>query len=279
MQTEEDEAFEINEQYSHSNDRPLSVEEFELLKVLGKGSYGKVMLCKKKDDPSRTLYAMKTLRKAALIKRGQLAHTRCERKILQDLHCPFLTHLAYSFQTKDKLYMIMEFMSGGELFFWLKRDRKFTETRTRLYVAEITLAIGALHAANIVYRDLKPENILLDSNGHIKLTDFGLAKDKITGAGAEGGTTTFCGTPEYLAPEILGQPAGHGKAVDWWALGTILHEFICGLPPFFDTNVQRMYTKILNEPLRFPKGVVISEAAKELVRGLLERNIMERVGL
>jgi serum/glucocorticoid-regulated kinase 2 len=175
--------------------------------------------------------------------------------------------------------MVLEYMPGGELFYWLKKDKKFSEVRARLYTAEITLALEALHAANIVYRDLKPENILLDAEGHIKLTDFGLAKDNITGPGAEGGTKTFCGTPEYLAPEIL-ENTGHGKAVDWWALGTLLYEMVAGLPPFYDNNVQRMYHKILHEPLRFPKPeqTSMSEPLKALVRGLLERKISGRTG-
>lgn len=247
--------------------------------MLGKGSFGKVMLVKKKDDPTGTLYAMKTLRKAALVKRNQLAHTSTERFILQNINCPFLVHLVFAFQTPDKLYMVLDYMGGGELFFWLKKDRKFSEPRSRLYAAEITVAIEALHGADIVYRDLKPENILLDNAGHLRLTDFGLAKGGITGAGAEGGTKTFCGTPEYLAPEIL-ENKGHGKAVDWWALGTLLYEMLTGLPPYYDTNVQRMYHKILHEPLRFPKGEgrQMSEEAKDLLRGLLERKVSGRIG-
>mmetsp|Transcript_22847 Transcript_22847/g.45946 ORF Transcript_22847/g.45946 Transcript_22847/m.45946 type:complete len:401 (-) Transcript_22847:675-1877(-) len=264
--------------YSHFNNK-LVITDFDLLKVLGKGSFGKVMLVKKKDDPSGTLYALKTLRKAALVKRNQLAHTSTERHILQNIHCPFLVHLAFAFQTPDKLYMVLDFMAGGELFFWLKKDRKFSENRCRLYTAEITAALDALHSADIVYRDLKPENILLDATGHLRLTDFGLAKGGITGPGMEGGTKTFCGTPEYLAPEIL-ENKGHGKAVDWWALGTLLYEMLTGLPPFYDTNVQRMYHKILHEPLRFPKseGRQLSEDARDLIRGLLDRKVAARKG-
>lgn len=127
---------------------------------MGKGSFGKVMLVKKKEDPSETLYAMKTLRKAALVKRNQLAHTSTERAILQDINCPFLVHLIYAFQTPEKLYMVIDYMAGGELFFWLKKDRRFSEQRSKLYAAEITLALEALNNADIIYRDLKPENIL-----------------------------------------------------------------------------------------------------------------------
>ena len=144
------------------------------------------MLVKKKGDDAQHLYAMKTLRKAALIKRNQLAHTSTERTILQKIKCPFLVHLIFAFQTTDKLYMVLDYMAGGELFFWLKKDRKFSEPRVQLYTAEITIALEALHAADIVYRDLKPENILLDSVGHLRLTDFGLAKGGITGYGSEG---------------------------------------------------------------------------------------------
>jgi len=127
---------------------------------LGKGSFGKVMLVKKNDDETKTLYAMKTLRKAALVKRNQVAHTGTERTILQNINSPFLVHLAYAFQTADKLYMVIDYMVGGELFNWLKKEKKFSENRCKLYAAEIALALEALHSANIVYRDLKPENIL-----------------------------------------------------------------------------------------------------------------------
>lgn len=271
------EDYDIDDQFSKANDKPLTIDDFELLKVLGKGSFGKVMLVKKSDDPNGTLYALKTLRKAALAKRKQLAHTATERIILESIRNPFLVHLVYAFQTPDKLYMVLDYMAGGELFFWLKKDRRFSEPRSKLYAAEITSAIEAMHSVNIIYRDLKPENILIDSAGHLRLTDFGLAKGNITGPGAEGGTKTFCGTPEYLAPEIL-ENKGHGKAVDWWSLGTLLFEMVCGLPPFYDTNVQRMYHKILHSPLKFPQNREMSKGLKDLLKGLLERKVADRVG-
>lgn len=144
----------------HSYDSKLSINDFDLLKVLGKGSFGKVMLVKRKGAKEDKLYAMKTLRKAALVKRNQVAHTSTERYILENISCPFLVHLQYAFQTPDKLYMVLDYMGGGELFFWLKRDKKFSENRAKLYAAEISIAIHALHCADIIYRDLKPENIL-----------------------------------------------------------------------------------------------------------------------
>ena len=159
-----------------------------------------------------------------------------------------------------------DFCSGGELFFWLKRDRVFSQARARLYVAELILAIEHLHSLDVVYRDLKPENILLDGDGHIKLTDFGLSKMYVSGAGPENGTTTFCGTPEYLAPEVL-QNEGHGKAVDWWSLGTLLYEMMAGLPPFYDTNIESMYEKILNAELRFPAH--FQPDTRSLLEGML----------
>mmetsp|Transcript_26841 Transcript_26841/g.31658 ORF Transcript_26841/g.31658 Transcript_26841/m.31658 type:complete len:392 (+) Transcript_26841:19-1194(+) len=265
----------IDERFSSNQGKPLTVDEFNLIKVLGRGSFGKVMLCRKKDEgPEGPLYAMKTLRKQALVKRNQLLHTQTERNILQNIQHPFLVNLRFAFQTGDKLYMVLEYMGGGELFHWLKQHRKFSEARGKLYAAEICLALEALHTRDIIYRDLKPENILLDLEGHLRITDFGLSKDNIMGAGAAGGTKTFCGTPEYLAPEIL-ENKGHGKAVDWWSFGTLVYEMICGLPPFYDTNVQRMYQKILSAPLKFPS--FLSKEAKDCLNGLLQRPVESRL--
>lgn len=271
------------EAFSHYNNK-LKIQDFELLKVLGKGSFGKVMLVRRCDDKcpdgeEDTLYALKTLRKATLIARNQLAHTSTERLILREIYSPFLVHLMYAFQTADKLYMVLDYVGGGELFFWLRKEKRFSERRCRLYAAEIGLALDAMHKENIVYRDLKPENVLLNSVGHVKLTDFGLAKGEVYSADGERGTKTFCGTPEYLAPEII-ENKGHGIAVDWWALGTLLYEMLLGLPPFYDTNIHKMYTKILHDPLRFPKAEnrQISNDAKDALRRFLERKIPLRLG-
>jgi len=247
----------------------VTKDDFELLTVIGKGSFGKVMQVRKKDDGK--IYAMKVLRKDTIIARKQVTHTKSEKNILMKIQHPFIVNLNYAFQTKDKLYMILDYINGGELFYHLKKEGRFAENRVKLYAAEIACALDHLHALDIVYRDLKPENILLDSEGHICITDFGLSK-KIE---SEEGTHTFCGTPEYLAPEVL-KGQGHGTAVDWWSLGTLLFEMFTGLPPFYAQNVNVMYTKILSGELRCPS--YISEQAKSLLEGLLTREPEKRLG-
>eukprot|EP00003_Mantamonas_plastica_P010729 TRINITY_DN201_c0_g1_i1.p2 TRINITY_DN201_c0_g1~~TRINITY_DN201_c0_g1_i1.p2 ORF type:complete len:289 (-),score=107.14 TRINITY_DN201_c0_g1_i1:1420-2286(-) len=195
-----------------------------------------------------------------------------ERAILQKIEHPFLVSLKYAFQTEDKLYMVLDYVNGGELFFHLQKEGKFEEERAKLYAAEIILGLEHLHSMDIIYRDLKPENILLDIEGHIKLTDFGLAKSAM---GVDDKTHTFCGTPEYLAPEIL-KEEGHGKAVDWWSLGTLLFEMMAGLPPFYSQNVNVMYENILSGELKFPKHM--SDDACDLLTKLLDRNPDSRLG-
>lgn len=165
------------------------------------------------------------MNKNRLKQEKQLSHTKTEREILEHIAHPFLVKLIYAFQTKEKLYMVMDFVNGGELFFHLRKDKRFSEERAKFYAAELFLALEHLHKHNIVYRDLKPENILMDAEGHIKLTDFGLAKVLTN---HDDRTHTFCGTPEYLAPEVLLQK-GHGKPVDWWSFGTTVYEMIVGI--------------------------------------------------
>jgi serine/threonine protein kinase len=214
---------------------------------------------------------MKVLRKEAIIARKQVAHTRAEKSILQKIQHPFIVRLHYAFQTKDKLYMILDYINGGELFYHLKKEGRFPEIRVKFYAAEIVCAMAHLHSLQIVYRDLKPENILIDMEGHICITDFGLSKE----INPNEGTHTFCGTPEYLAPEVL-KGQGHGVAVDWWSLGTLIYEMLTGLPPFYSQNINIMYQKILNGELRFPSYV--SADAQSLLEGLLTRDVEKRLG-
>ncbi|KAG0300851.1 AGC protein kinase Gad8 [Dissophora globulifera] len=249
---------------------PLTIDAFDLLKVIGKGSFGKVMQVRKRD--TSRIYAMKILRKAHIISRSEVNHTLAERTVLAQINNPFIVPLKFSFQSPEKLYLVLAFVNGGELFHHLQREGRFSEERSRFYAAELLCALECLHGFNVVYRDLKPENILLDYTGHIALCDFGLCKLGMTETET---TNTFCGTPEYLAPELLlGQ--GYTKTVDWWTLGVLLYEMLTGLPPFYDENIHEMYRKILQDELRFPDEV--SPDARSLLTALLTRDPNQRLG-
>ena len=286
--------------------KKYTADDFEMLKVLGKGAFGKVMLVKAKD--SGMIYAMKSLSKAVrrpwlppqaglwvahsarplaasdaprlspatqvLLERNEVVHTKTERKALEDTHHPFLIHLRFAFQTPTKLYLVMDYCNGGELFFHLKQAGRFEEPRARLYAAEIASALEHLHSRKIVYRDLKPENVLLDSEGHVRITDFGLAKDAME-LGDK--THTFCGTPDYLAPEII-KGAGHGRGVDWWSLGTMIYEMLGGLPPFYSENFNVMYDRILRKTLEFNPDDRFGSDARDLLTGLLQKSPELRLG-
>ena len=249
--------------FTNTAGKKVSTADFDVLTVIGKGSFGKVMQVRKKDTGE--IFAMKEMNKEVIERENLLEHTFAEKSILQKINHPFVVQLHYAFQTKDRLYLVLDFLSGGELFFHLSSVGKFDEWRAKFYCAEIALAIGHLHKLDIIYRDLKPENAVLDKDGHVCLTDFGLAKTNVREANAQ----TFCGTPEYLAPEFL-LGGGHGKAVDWWSLGVLLYEMLCGLPPFYSENVNEMYEFILTKPLEFPPDV--SPAAQDVLRQLLDRN-------
>jgi serum/glucocorticoid-regulated kinase 2 len=251
------------------SDEKVTADSFEFLKVLGRGSFGKVMLVQKKDTEG--IFAMKILKKKHLIDKHQVEHTKAERKILMSLQHPFLMQLRWAFQTDAKLYFILDFYKGGELFFHLKKMKRFSEEQARFFVSEVGLALGHLHSLDIIYRDLKPENILLDENGHICLTDFGLAKE----LGGDDLSKTFCGTPEYLAPEVIAS-VGHGKAVDWWSIGILLYELCVGIPPFYDQNVHSMYSKIQKAPLLIPSA--LSKEVKSVITKLLHRTPAKRLG-
>ncbi|KAI8628344.1 Pkinase-domain-containing protein [Xylariaceae sp. FL1651] len=262
----------IGVEYVENRAGKLKIEDFELLKVVGKGSFGKVMQVRKKD--TNRIYALKTIRKAHIISRSEVAHTLAERSVLAQINNPFIVPLKFTFQSPEKLYFVLAFVNGGELFHHLQKEQRFDVNRARFYTAELLCALECLHGFNVIYRDLKPENILLDYQGHIALCDFGLCKLDMKD---EDRTNTFCGTPEYLAPELLmGQ--GYNKTVDWWTLGVLLYEMLTGLPPFYDENTNEMYRKILSEPLHFPGADVVPPAAKDLLSKLLNRKPEERLG-
>ncbi|KAF5102564.1 hypothetical protein D0Z00_000274 [Geotrichum galactomycetum] len=257
--------------YKPNKNKPLTIDDFELLTVVGKGSFGKVMQVRKKD--TNQIYALKTIRKAHIVSRSEVNHTLAERTVLAQIDNPFIVPLKFSFQSPEKLYFVLAFINGGELFHHLQREGKFDLNRSRFYTAELLCALECLHEHDVIYRDLKPENILLDYTGHIALCDFGLCKLNMAG---QERTNTFCGTPEYLAPELL-LAQGYTKVVDWWTLGVLFYEMLTGLPPFFDENTNDMYRKILQEPLRFPDDM--DREARSLLIGLLDRNPETRLGV
>ncbi|EED20578.1 serine/threonine protein kinase (YPK1), putative [Talaromyces stipitatus ATCC 10500] len=250
----------------------MKLEDFELLKVVGRGSFGKVMQVMKKD--TGRIYALKTLRKAHIISRSEVAHTLAERSVLAQINNPFIVPLKFSFQSPEKLYLVLAFVNGGELFHHLQREQRFDINRARFYTAELLCALECLHGFKVIYRDLKPENILLDYTGHIALCDFGLCKLDMKD---EDRTNTFCGTPEYLAPELL-LGNGYTKSVDFWTLGVLLYEMLTGLPPFYDENTNEMYKKIVQEPLTFPSHDIVPAAARDLLTRLLDRDPQRRLG-
>jgi len=252
------------------NEPKTPADNFEILAVVGKGNFSRVFQARQKNTGH--IYAMKVLRKHLLIERKQVQHIHESLKIIAQIRHPFIMKIKSAFHTNDKLYLILDFINGGELFYHLKKEGRFSESRVRLYVAEMVLALEYLHKRNVVVRDLKPEDMLLDADGHVVLVDFSLAKDLLK---SDGKTLTFCGTPEYLAPELLkGEP--YGKDVDWWALGTIMYEFLTGLPPFYSKDVNAMYQKILNGYLRFHS--YMSPEVIGLLEGLLTRDPRQRLG-
>lgn len=248
-----------------SADDYVTLEDFEVITVIGQGSFGKVVQCRHKKDGK--VYAMKMLNKKSIVERGEIEHTKAEKAILQSIRHPFLMCLHFSFQTPDKLYLVMDFVNGGELFYHLQNEHTFVDARAKFYAAEIVLGLEYLHSHGIIYRDLKPENLLLDAEGHVKMTDFGLSKQGLNSP--KDRTNTFCGTPEYLAPEVL-QGKDYGKAVDWWSLGTLIFEMLTGLPPFYDEDVQKMYSLKMSADLEIPAEV--NKDGADLIRKLLDRN-------
>merc|ERR1719354_1007615 len=271
---EDCEKIEISEDSVNKGTEEISPECFELLRVLGKGGYGKVFQVRKvAGAASGKIFAMKVLKKAMIVRNAKdTAHTKAERNILEEVKHPFIVDLIYAFQTGGKLYLILEYLSGGELFMQLEREGILMEDAACFYLAEISMALGHLHQKGIIYRDLKPENIMLSNQGHVKLTDFGLCKESIHDGAV---THTFCGTIEYMAPEIL-MRSGHNRAVDWWSLGALMYDMLTGQPPFVAENRKKTMDKVMRGKLHLAS--FLSNDAKDLLKKLLKRNAVVRLG-
>lgn len=270
--SEKDEPFlSSNEEGSQEFTTKVVRGDFDEMKVLGKGSFGKVVLVRFKKN--QKLYAMKILKKAMIMKNNEETHTKTERKILAKINNPFIVSLYFAFQDEKKLYLITEFMQGGELFYHLHREKFFSNERTQFYAAEIVLALDHLHKNNCIYRDLKPENVLLDKDGHIKLADFGLSKIMLEKSKAK--AFTLCGTPDYLAPEIL-ENKGYDKTVDWWSLGALIYEMLVGYSPFKMKKGEQLNIEKYKEPV--PLYNHFTPEAKMIITDLLVVEPNKRLG-
>ncbi|XP_011492783.1 cAMP-dependent protein kinase catalytic subunit PRKX [Oryzias latipes] len=250
-----------------ANSRSYSLEELDTVATVGTGTFGRVFLVR--EQKSKAFYALKQMKIADVIRLKQEQHVHNEKEVLSEVNHPFLIRLLWTHHDERFLYMLMDFVAGGELFSYLRSRGRFSNAAGLFYTSEIVCAIEYLHSKLIVYRDLKPENILLDAEGHIRLTDFGFAK-KLSDR-----TWTLCGTPEYLAPEVI-QSKGHGRAVDWWALGILVFEMLAGYPPFFDDNPFGIYQKILSGKLDFPRH--LDFYVKDLIKKLLVIDRARRLG-
>ncbi|KAF5387072.1 hypothetical protein D9615_001675 [Tricholomella constricta] len=263
----------LEDEQVHLQRSGLKLSDFDVRGTLGTGTFGRVLLVRHRTSTShpstQNHFAMKVLRKTEIVRLRQVEHVNAERYILSRVSHPFVVDLFATFQDSLNIYMLMSYVPGGELFTHLRRARRFTPDVTRFYLATIILALKYLHSFNIIYRDLKPENLLLDARGYLRLTDFGFAKI------VDDRTWTLCGTPEYLAPEII-QSDGHGKAADWWACGVLCYEMLVGYPPFFDESPYDIYEKILNGHIHWPR--TMDHLSRDLIRAFLNPDRTKRLG-
>jgi len=247
----------------------VNLADFDYVRTLGCGSFGRVKFAKYKPDGK--FYAVKFMKKQEIIKLKQVDHINNEKNLMGQLKNPFIVNMMGYTKDDRFVYIVMETINGGELFTHLRRARKFSDEQSKFYGAQTAAAFAYIHSKNIIHRDLKPENLLMCQNGYQKLTDFGFAKVLEPGAR----TYTLCGTPEYIAPEVL-LNKGHGKPVDWWTLGILIYEMIVGQPPFCDEEPMGIYQKILAGKIYFPK--YFDKNAKALVKKLLTADLSKRYG-
>jgi serine/threonine protein kinase len=261
---------------------PVTLSDFKMIQTIGRGSVGKIYLVEYNKDGIR--YAMKSMRKDQLISEGIADNILVEKNVLMDGQSPFLLSLSFYFQTKNRIYFVTPFIPGGDLFHRLRKEAFLKEEEVKFYAAQVVIALQYLHDMGICYRDLKPENILIEENGYIKLCDFG-ASCKMTGAKKE---TSFGGSPEYVAPEMITQE-GHTFMSDWWSLGILIYELLYGFTPFFNMDKHRMFDLIKTSAISFPKIIKlegetkertykISEDAKNIITKLLEKDPGARFG-
>jgi len=266
---------------SDRNSNKLTIDDFEIRRVLGTGGFGKVFQVSKTSGSQKgKIYAMKVLKKAVIVRNKETkeidreinVHAKLERDVLMAVRHPFIVDLKYAFQAGNKVYLIMEYLAGGELFMQLQKERMLMEDTAIFYLSQVLLAIEHLHQNGIIYRDLKPENIMLDRAGHVKLTDFGCVKE----SASDEVNYTFCGTVEYMAPEILNRSGRHGKEVDWWSFGILTHDMLTGAPPFTGNNRKTITERVLKSKLQLKK--YLTPNAKDLLKKLLSKQVENRLG-
>ncbi|CAD8095638.1 unnamed protein product [Paramecium primaurelia] len=252
--------------------KKVSLRDFTLVKCIGVGGFSRVYLVRKRDNGK--FYALKLIDKNFIMENQKEVIVQNERDIMVNMNNEFITPLHFAFETKYYIAFVLDYCAGGELFYHLRKLKRLTEEDAKYYFVEICIGMAYLHSKNIVYRDIKPENILLDLNGHLLLSDFGLSKPNMSN---EDLAYSFCGSPEYMAPEML-MKSGHNYLVDCYCLGALLYELVTGLPPFYSHNTQEIYTSILSEQVQFPPYVQISDLLKDLIYQLLEKDPQERLG-
>uniref|UniRef100_A0A8C1MRL1 protein kinase C n=1 Tax=Cyprinus carpio TaxID=7962 RepID=A0A8C1MRL1_CYPCA len=270
----------VGSRYSGKAVSSLGLKDFDLLRVIGRGSYAKVLLVRLKK--TERIYAMKVVKKELVNDDEDIDWVQTEKHVFEQAsNHPFLVGLHSCFQTESRLFFVIEYVNGGDLMFHMQRQRKLPEEHARFYSAEISLALNYLHERGIIYRDLKLDNVLLESEGHIKLTDYGMCKEGLRPGDT---TSTFCGTPNYIAPEIL-RGEDYGFSVDWWALGVLMFEMMAGRSPFDivgssdnpDQNTEDyLFQVILEKQIRIPRSLSVKAAS--VLKGFLNKEPKERLG-